>query len=298
LNKNLTRALWRCLPRSFWINRLFALPWFLKNHHRFPRRPASPRAALEDYVFARMGGPWPPLVESCVDKETAKAAASALSPKIMSAKTLAVLPLTGQTTLEEVGRFLYPFMGKNLVAKPTHASGGIVFLNQDPSKIVKRTVEMFQLARDNFFFQHYEAQYRNLAKKILVEESLGEGPPPDFRFYCARGKTLFCQYDRDRFGDHRQALFTVPEFQPISIRDVFPLPDPLPGKPPHWDDLLRTASELSAPFDFVRVDLYDLPEGVFFSEFTFTPNAAAFPFSDPVFSRRLLEEVLNLNRIS
>jgi hypothetical protein len=293
-----TQALWRLLPKHTLTIRLFALPRFLKHHKRFPRRPTSSKATLEDYIFDRMGGDWPPMVESCVDKETAKAVVSALSPKIRVARTLAVFKLTDQTTLEDLGRFLFPFVGKNIVAKPTHTSGGIVFLNQELPKVLKQTIWLFMMARENFFFQYYETQYQHLPKKIIVEESLGATPPSDFRFYCARGKVLFCQYDWDRFGDHRQALFTTPEFNHIPIRDIFALPEPLPEKPPHWEKMLQTASELSEPFDFVRVDLYDLSEGVFFSEFTFTPNAGVFPFSDSAFSRRLLEEVLRLNQNS
>jgi hypothetical protein len=293
LKKKILPVLWRFMPRSSVTNRFFALSWFLKRHGRFPRHPDSSKAILEDYVFWRMGGPWTPFHESCVDKEQAKRVAIALSPKINVVRTVAVLKLTNQTTLEEVGRFLYPFVGKNLVAKPTHTSGGIVFLNEeDPRNVLKRAVGMYELARENFFFQHYEAQYRRLPFKILVEESLGSVPPSDFRFHCARGKVIFCQFDSGRFGDHRQALFTVPDFKPIPIQDVFALPKPLPGKPAHWAAMLEAASELSRPFDFVRVDLYDLPEGVFFSEFTFTPNASAFPFSDSAFTRWALEEVL------
>ena len=55
---------------------------------------------------------------------------------------------------------------------------------------------------------------------------------------------------------------------------------------------LRDLQSLAKPFEFVRVDLYDLPDGVYFSEFTFTPNATLFPFRDPAFSRKLLEDVL------
>jgi hypothetical protein len=286
-------VLWRFMPRSARLNLLFALPWFLKKHGRFPCRPTSPKATLEDYVFSRMGGPWTPFHESCVDKEQAKQVALELSPKIGVARTVAVMKLTNQSSPEEVGRFLYPFIGKNMVAKPTHTSAGIVFLNQgDPSHILKQIVGIYQLARQNFFFLHYEAQYRRLPFKIIVEESLGAVPPSDFRFYCARGKVIFCQFDSGRFSDHRQALFTVPDFQPIPIRDIFALPEPLPVKPAHWGAMLEMASELSGPFDFVRVDLYDLPTGVFFSEFTFTPNASAFPFSDASFTRWALDEVL------
>jgi hypothetical protein len=84
----------------------------------------------------------------------------------------------------------------------------------------------------------------------------------------------------------------VPDFTHIPIRNIYPLPEPLPSPPAHWQVMLSAASELSKPFDFVRVDLYDVPQGVFFSEFTFTPNATFFPFLDANFSRKVLRDVL------
>jgi hypothetical protein len=292
------------LRRHFWAIKLLALPKFIKKHHRWPRFLASSQATFEDYVFHRMTGPFTPYEETCVDKEQAKTIAATLSPGIRAPLTLSVLPLTPETSLEQVGIFLYPFVGKNLVAKPTHTSGGIVFLGSgDLQAIIQQTFVMFQFAQRNFFFNEYEAQYMRQTPKIIVEECLPSSvsfgkngmknhPPPDFRFYSSRGNVLFCQYDEGRFADHRQALFTVPEHRHILIKDLFPLPNLLPEKPAHWDQLIQTASDLSKPFDFVRVDLYDLPEGVYFSEFTFTPNATLFPFRDQAFSRKLLEDVL------
>jgi len=305
LKKWAQNVLWRlALRRYYWAIKLLARPKFIKKHKRWPRNPASSRATFEDYIFRRMTGPFTAFEETCVDKEQAKSSAVALSPGLLTARTLSILPLSPDTTLDQVGVFLHPFLGKNLVAKPTHTSGGIVFLGiPDLKAIVQQTFVMFQFAKQNFFFNEYETQYLGLKPKIIVEECLpsaatpgksgsGYHPPPDFRFYSSRGKVLFCQYDEGRFADHRQALFTVPEHRHIPIADLFPSPDPLPEKPAHWDEMLRRSSDLSKPFDFVRVDLYDLPEGVYFSEFTFTPNATLFPFRDKAFSRKLLEDVL------
>jgi hypothetical protein len=168
-------------------------------------------------------------------------------------------------------------------------------MDQPAAAVASQTSNLFRYAKQNYFFFGFEAQYLHLPPKILVEESLGGPPPSDFRFYSSRGKVFFCQFDQGRFTDHRQALFTVPDHRHIPIRDQVPLPDPLPEGSPHWDEMLQIASDLSKPFDFVRVDLYDLPDGVYFSEFTFTPNASALPFSDPAFSRKLLEDVLQVS---
>ena len=305
LDKSVQKFLrWVSLLGGPFANRLLARSRFVEKHGRRPLPTSSPRAVFEDYIFARMTGPWTPFEEQCVDKESAKEIAARLSPGLKSAPTRSVLPLGPGAALERVGRFLHPFIGQNLVAKPTHASGGIVFLGlPDPGTIARQTFRMFRLAGRNFFLQEYESQYRRLAPKIIVEECLSSGPaslkngevcqpPADYRFYSSRGRVLFCQYDEGRFTDHRQALFTVPGYRHISIADIYPLPNPLPERPAHWDGMVQAASDLSRPFYFVRVDLYDLPDGVYFSEFTFTPNAGLFPFRNPGFSRKLLEDVL------
>lgn len=292
MNKYVKRSLWHILPSGSWTNTFLALAFFRRNHHRFPRNPSSPKATFEDYVFYRMVRPWTPLHEMCVDKEYAKRMARDLAPDLKAPETDAIFAIQPKTTLEEVGKFLFPFLGKPFVAKPTHGSGGVVFLERPAQEVAKQTLELFRLARQNYFFTQYETQYLRLPRKIIVEQSLGAVSPPDFRFYAARGKVFFCQYDEGRFTDHRQALFTVPDHRHIPIRDVHPLPEPLPEKPPHWEKMLEIASAMSKPFDFVRVDLYDLPDGVYFSEFTFTPNASVLPFKDEAFSRKLLVDVL------
>ncbi|HXL73020.1 MAG TPA: hypothetical protein VN963_05275, partial [bacterium] len=114
---------------------------------------SSSRATFEDYIFDRMTHSWSSFHESCVDKESAKKAAAALSPAIRAPRTAGVLTLTDKSTLEDVGRFLYPYIGKNLVAKPTHASGAIAFLGErDMKKVVQQIFEVFQVASRNYFF--------------------------------------------------------------------------------------------------------------------------------------------------
>jgi hypothetical protein len=234
--------------------------------------------------------PFTPFEETCVDKETAKGVAQGLAPAVRTAQTLALLPLRSQTKPEEVEDFLRPYWGKACLAKPTNGSGGVLFLNRPDA--AGQTVELLRCAKRNYFFKRFEAQYLRLSPKILVEESLGNPPPVDFRFYASRGKLFFCIYDEVTSLGRRLALFTVPDYSPIPVPTDHPLPDPLPRKPPHWDLLLDSASKLSKPFDFVRVDLYDRPEGVYFGEFTLTPNASELPFRDRAFSRQCLLDLL------
>jgi hypothetical protein len=49
--------------------------------------------------------------------------------------------------------------------------------------------------------------------------------------------------------------------------------DAAPPRPQTWDRMLAVVDLLSAPFDYVRIDLYEHAGEVYFGEFTFTPSA-------------------------
>jgi hypothetical protein len=55
--------------------------------------------------------------------------------------------------------------------------------------------------------------------------------------------------------------------------------------------MLDIVEALAAPFDFVRLDLYHTNAGTYFSEFTFTPGAAADRFSDKAFERTFYQRI-------
>ena len=239
----------------------------------------------------RLIRPFSALEIRCVDKQSAKEEAKRLAPAVKVAETRAVLALGPETKLKDAEAFLAPFGGGPFVAKPTHGSGGLLFLDELPSRGKERILELLMTAQKNYFFKRFEAQYRKLAPKLLVETSIGRPSPPDFRFFASRGKVFFCQYDEGGQGGIHQAFFTVPGREPIPLPSLFPKPDPLPPKPTHWGEMIAIAAQLSKPFDFVRVDLYDRPDGVYFGEFTFTPNAGDLVFKDPAFSRRLLADL-------
>ena len=51
-------------------------------------------------------------------------------------------------------------------------------------------------------------------------------------------------------------------------------------KPELFDDIINISRLLSTPFEFVRIDLYIGIDGIYFSEFTFTPLNGKQEFSD------------------
>ena len=50
----------------------------------------------------------------------------------------------------------------------------------------------------------------------------------------------------------------------------------------YFDEIIAISKDLSKPFEFVRIDLYIGIDGIYFSEFTFTPRDGKQEFSDEI----------------
>ncbi|MET1027325.1 MAG: ATP-grasp fold amidoligase family protein [Dongiaceae bacterium] len=257
-----------------------------------PRGIRSSRANVNDFVFGRMiRDRWNLLQQACVDKEYAKLFVSGASKEVRVAQTLAIFDIEPDTTVEDLALWLAPFHGMRVVAKATHSSNCILFLH--------RPLEMAQLeaflyrAKKNFFHRMRETQYEKLERKIILEEYLGdERGVNDYKFFCSYGQVFYCQVDIDRFINHRSGLFSLPEFQPVAGKSASgPLAD-LP-KPERFDQMMRIAADLSQFFDFVRVDLYDGADGIYFGEYTFTPAAGCVRSFDGKIGVDLLNRILS-----
>lgn len=275
------RLISRQTPSHVAFNYCLALPRFCNGNRRLPRRPNDPRATLNDIIFHRMiRDDWSPLQQSCVDKEHAKAFAQARAPGVKVARTEAIFHLQESTSTAEVAAWLAPYLGRKLVVKPTHSYGSILYL--DEAIETRRLAQFVRYAKRNFFHAARETQYRHLKRKLIVEENLAPDQRlNDYKFSCANGKVLHGRMDVGRFTpDHRRALFTVPDFTIIPVRcGGLDFPDRI-VEPPHLAEMIEISAQLSRGFDFVRVDLYDTPDGVYFGEYTFTPSAGGCSYSD------------------
>jgi hypothetical protein len=280
------------LPSRRSINYLLALPTFVHRNGRLPRSPRSAGATINDLIFNRMvTNCWSPLQEAVVDKEHAKCIAKGLAPSIQVPETVLVVPLDANVCDSRVRSRLAQFIGRRYVAKPTHKCGEVLFLDEPDAEA--RLSALVKASRANYFHFNRETQYRRLKPKIIVEPNLSPAgaPPPDYKFLCSEGKVLACQVDLDRFGNHTRQLHTVPDFRLLDIR-IGHLGRDLALKPPvSFKEMVEIAGQLSKPFDFVRVDLYDVGGRVYFGELTFTPGAGVENWSNDAIALELAEKV-------
>ena len=167
-------------------------------------------------------------------------------------------------------------IGTDAIAKPSQASGGTVFLRNvsGPADLA----ELHALATTDYAAVMREMQYAGLPRRVIVEALIptADGrPPDDFKFHCVNGEPLLCQIDHARFGTPWGRIFRLPDFAPMDPADGIAMP---PGvarpDPERLAAMIDAARTLAAPFDYVRVDLYNGLDGIYFGELTFTPSAS------------------------
>ena len=118
-----------------------------------------------------------------------------------------------------------------------------------------------------------EPHYRHIIPKVFCEELIDTGSdafPTDYKFTCVNGKIcdIFVAVERAVNAKYI-TLDTSWNLLPYTRKEF--LPDYIPAKPHLLDEMIRIAKILSKDFVFVRVDLYEYRNNVYFSELTFSP---------------------------
>ena len=174
------------------------------------------------------------------------------------------------------------------VMKASHGSGWIRIVKDMPPEMPRELARIAgRWLQNDYSRACRELCYRGLPRYILFEEFLGDRDgrvPSDFKFFCFHGVPRFVQIDTDRNTRHRQSFFDL-ALQKLPVRYLAEnIEEPI-EKPPHWELMLDIAARLSRGTDFLRVDLYDLPDRVVFGELTNYPNTGDVPFDPPEYDR-------------
>ena len=125
----------------------------------------------------------------------------------------------------------------------------------------------------NFHDYVCEFWYDKIEPQILIEPFIGQSDllPVDYKFFVFGGQIAFAYAVSGRgTSKFAQDYFTA-DWTPMDCSEGVPRSPIPPGPPKHLEDMLRIARILGKDFDFVRVDLYEGPEGPLFGEMTFSP---------------------------
>lgn len=127
----------------------------------------------------------------------------------------------------------------------------------------------------NFAKMHLEYQYSYIKPCIIAEEYLNDKihkNPLDYKFYCFNGKVssvLVCSNREDglKFDD-----FDL-EWNDLDYTFLENKSNQKIEKPKKLQQMIKIAEELSKDIPFVRIDLYEINEKIYFGEYTFSPAA-------------------------
>lgn len=173
------------------------------------------------------------------------------------------------------------------VLKPNNSSGQVYFGqgNANLSEIVASA----EIWRRNPTSKAYpdEWAYSQAREGYLVESMIGVSGQdlPDYKFFVFNGIPELIQVDSTRFNGHQRRLYTT-DWVPLDVQNVRPL-GPNAEKPNTLDEMLEVASILGQPFDFIRVDLYDVDGDVYFGEITPYPGGGLEPYSPSELDQQL-----------
>jgi TupA-like ATPgrasp len=167
----------------------------------------------------------------------------------------------------DIGELRDADLPEHWVLKPNHRSGLIYFGGDQAdygelAKITRGWLDPFEAAT------MHEWAYARARPMFLVEELLGPpgAPPPDYKIFVFDGKAELIEMV-NRYDGNQQRLYW-PDWTPLDVlwgpQSIAPVAPP----PPDLDRLLDIAQLLGEPFDFIRVDLYDVAGSIVFGELT------------------------------
>ena len=203
-----------------------------------------------------------------------------------------LVPLAGGpwTREEEVD---FDSLPESFVLKATHGCKMNYFVPEkkdlDEEKCRK---EMNRWMKTTYGTYSLEPHYYSIPHRIYAEQYLGDmSKLVDYKFHCLNGipRFVLAMSDRSTNGD-KAMIVSIDCFdmnwKPINA--VCGIGTHIPGtgdlkKPKHFDEMVEMAKELSKDFRFVRIDLYEKEDQVFFGEMTFTPAACVFASLKPSF---------------
>jgi hypothetical protein len=173
----------------------------------------------------------------------------------------------------------------NYIIKSSHASNRNIIIKPD----VEYNLDELRAKLEGFSSSYYdylkEGQYQFVKPRFYVEEKVVDycngrkGSAITFLVYCIHGKPtalIIMEHALDRYRHFEiNSSFALKQ---ISIRNQIYHEFTMPSTAV-FNRMFSLATQLSQPFEFVRVDFYlSQDEKIYFSEFTFTPHSGKVVF--------------------
>ena len=141
-----------------------------------------------------------------------------------------------------------------------------------------------------------EPHYLHIPHRVYAEKFLKDAVQLiDYKIHCLNGEPAFILVCSNRQANGDVAMKVTLDLFDL---DWKPIPELIPSgmevagdgsvpKPKKLEQMLSIARIISKDFKFVRVDLYELIDTIYFGELTFTPGCGVFPYFTEKFDKEM-----------
>lgn len=172
------------------------------------------------------------------------------------------------------------------VLKCNHNSGLGMCICRNKKDIQEKQVkkELKKGLKQDYYISGREWPYKDVKRRIVAEEFIQDGVHEDLRDYKVfvfNGKAYYIQVDIDRFTNHRRNFYTT-NWEYVPFTTLYPTdPTIKVERPKQLNQLIEVSEQLAAAAGtppFVRIDMYLLPDKMYFGEITFFHGGGGEPF--------------------
>lgn len=158
------------------------------------------------------------------------------------------------------------------VLKTNHGSGFNVIVKDknavDQSEVKRKLNKWIKI---NYFDETIEYQYKDIKPLIFAERFLcpnDGGDLRDYKFFCFDGIPKVVQVDCNRHQEHQRNFYDL-DWNRLEFTSLYPPYARTIQKPEKLDLMVELAKTLSVGLPFVRIDLFECQDEVYFGEITF-----------------------------
>lgn len=182
----------------------------------------------------------------------------------------------------------FNILPNQFVLKTTQGSHASFICRDKNNFDIEKARSFFRKNQNKSPYNRYkEWVYKNVKPRIIAEkymESSGQMDLTDYKFFCFDGKALYCQVIKDRTDNETIDFFdrnwVHQEF--IGLNPNVQNSSTLIQCPKKYEQMLTIADTLSQHIPFVRIDLYDINDEIYFGEITFYPASGLGRFTPPI----------------
>lgn len=276
------------LPDRYYLKRTF------RHRMGYPLNLNNPRTFNEKLQWLKLNNRNPEYTRM-VDKVAAKKIVASIIGKEYVIPTIAIYD-----SVEEINLSILP---EKFVLKCSHDSGGVIVCrNKADFDLANAKKILSQKLRHSYYLHGREYPYKDVPRRILAEMYMEDESGyelRDYKFLCYNGicRNLYVCTDRSKNEPHFDYFDCKWNHLPFECHGTNA--KICPCRPKNLNEMIHVAERIAKAIKspFVRIDLYNVNEKIYFGEITFFSFNGMEPFKprkwDYIFGDMIRLDTLN-----